>query len=600
MKLQLLIFILFFCTFSALGQVVITDNNHLIQVAEDGSYFTEKIKISGTMSADKKEVISIYFGELETVKNLEVKITDSKGKEKYLKKKDIVLSSVPTSSFYDGLQRYSFVLPAQSSPYKFSYSYAQRNEDLMFLSLLWFPVSNDVKHVKQTIQVPANFTLDYKFSEKNGQENLVQYQRETIENYTQHTFTLDQKETNKSGEEDSVERVRLIVYPTSSEPFSHFNNWYKELVQPHSTLNAETIAAIDSEIADLTTPTEKIATLYAFVQKRINYIDFEDGIGAIQPRDVNDVFAKKQGDCKDMSNLLVQSLKHAGIEANMAISSSLSHFTDLDFPSLSSANHCICVVPNEKGYIFLDATESNGIYGFPSRHTQGRHVFVINDSGGELALVPAVLPAENTARYQINLKQEKVDLVGDIKIELNGLSQMDVKNFADFTDENTVTQSLTTYFSNQSNNLAFSDLKLNSQDDKMTLIGAVNSSRILTDLGKKYYLSLNFLPFPHQLSQTKNEKETEKIIYETQNRETEILIDLAEAGTIIPLNLSAAEEGISFNFRIKQTSPQQIRIVYDYKNAHLQMSDEVLAAYHNINKFIRNVFSKTIIYEKIN
>lgn len=599
MKLQILILLLFFSFFSAAQEFTYLHENHIFTISDDGSSFIKDVSFSGQMPAKKSQVISIYFTELETIKNIEVKITSFNNKERFLKKKDIVLSSVNTSNFYGGLQRYSFELPAEVLPYKVTYSYTLHHTDLMFLARLGFYYKSNKETIQYEIKVPNSHALTYKLSEEVESKKLLEYNSKLDGNYTSHSFISIPESRDTIAEKDFPFRanVQTIVHPKGVEPFAFYNKWYQKLVEPHSVLNETTKAAIDQEIEGLTTRTEKIAALFSLVQKRINYIDFENGIGAIQPRDVNDIFAKKQGDCKDMSNLLTQSLKYAGIEANMAISSTLGHFTDLDFPSLSSANHCICVVPEGEDYVFLDATESNGIFGFPSRQIQGRNVFVINDLEGELTDVPVVSMEDNKAIYEMKLVQKGIDLGGSCDVELNGMSQLDLKNYAQSTTETIVKQNIEAYYSRQANNLKFSDLELKEEYKKTSFTSTVKSSRIFTNLGKKYYLSLNFLPFPHEHVQS--EKEEDKTFYNTQKRQFEITINLEQTVSMQGFEaINESREGIQFQFEIEQLSPRELLIKYEYQNENLKIEDEKLKAYNEINEIIRTAFAKTIVLVK--
>lgn len=599
MKLQVIIILLFFSFFTAAQEFTYLQENHIFIVAEDGSSFTEDVNYTGKMPANHSEVISIYFTELETIKNIKVKIQTSDGKERYLKKKEIVLSTAYTSNFYDGYQKYSFSLPAENLPYIVNYSYTSFHKDLMFLSNLGFYLKSNDELIQYEIKVPNSYKLSFKVSKEIEDKNLIKYSSALEGNYTVHSYISKPELRDTIAEKDFPYRgrIRTIIHPKEIEPFAYYNKWYQNLVKPHSTLNETTKLAINQELEGLTTRKEKIAALFSLVQKRINYIAFENGIGAVQPRDVNEIFAKKQGDCKDMSNLLTQSLKYAGIEANMAISSSLSHWTDLDFPSLFSANHCICVVPEGDDYIFLDATESNGIFGFPSRHTQGRNVFVVNDLEGELVRVPVVNTENNKVIYQMSLTQKGIDLDGECTVELNGMSQLKLKNYAQSTTDAITKQNIEGYYSQQANNLKFSDLILEEEDKKTSFKSKIKSSRIFTNLGKKYYLSLNFLPFPHE--ETQGEEEESKLLYATQKRQFEIAVQLEETVKMQDFaTLKKSGEGIQFELNIEQFSPRQLLIKYEYENENLKIEDEKLKAYNEINQFIRTAFSKTLVLVK--
>src|SRR5690606_35368364 len=98
---------------------------------------------------------------------------------------------------------------------------------------------------------------------------------------------------------------------------------------------------------------------------------------AIVPRDCNFVNLKGRGDCKDMANLLYAIYKEFGFEVYPAISRTRSRNKKLDFPSLSLANHMICVLYLDGNPVFLDATERFCAFGDPSLQVFNTEVFVV-------------------------------------------------------------------------------------------------------------------------------------------------------------------------------------------------------------------------------
>jgi hypothetical protein len=75
-----------------------------------------------------------------------------------------------------------------------------------------------------------------------------------------------------------------------------------------------------------------------------------------------------------MAFLIHSILKSYEIESNLALSASITHAFDLDFPSIASADHIICCVKKNGKWIYLDATEISCQYGFPSTQIQGKHI----------------------------------------------------------------------------------------------------------------------------------------------------------------------------------------------------------------------------------
>ena len=561
---------------------------HNVRIAADGSSFTDFVEYRGKMSAGIRQTFSVYFGEEEELENLRVTYTAKNGKIVVLKKKDLVLSSAPSRSFYTGGRLYSFILPAQPSAYEFTYSYRITNPHLMFLSALWFERQSPAHAIKWSINVPPAYDLAYRINDRDEHLSL---QENVLNSGIEYVFT---EEITADAAAKSV--VRIIVFARGSRPAEYFNAQYIALTEPHSHLSADTKAYLDGELADLTDRESKIAGLFAMVQERISYIDFENGIGAIQPRDVNKIFAEKQGDCKDMSNLLVQSLRYAGIEAYLAISSTLSHYTDFDFPTLSSGNHCICVVPQENGYLFLDATESQGAYGLPARHIQGRNVFVVREKEGEIVRVPPVPAARNAVHYALELNAEKTDLRGKAAVRLHGLSRLPIDYAAGYTDEARIKGHLQQSMTAEAENLLYDEIEITAEDTVL-LSADIRAKRVLTDLGNKAYLSLNFLPFPHRRNSA---ADTVKIInYQTRRDSVSARLHFPAPVTLQPFEPVAYRAGgLEFTFSATQIAPAVVLLQSLYVNENLITEGEELAAYRRTEAIIEELLRSSLVFKK--
>src|SRR5690606_38984039 len=86
-----------------------------------------------------------------------------------------------------------------------------------------------------------------------------------------------------------------------------------------------------------------VQEVYETIQRKISYVDIEDALGALIPRAPGMNWNNKYGDCKDMAFLVHSILKSKGVTSYIAISRSLSLEDTFDFPSISLANHVICV-----------------------------------------------------------------------------------------------------------------------------------------------------------------------------------------------------------------------------------------------------------------
>ena len=98
-----------------------------------------------------------------------------------------------------------------------------------------------------------------------------------------------------------------------------FGKWYYEkLLTPVSAVTPE----ISAEVAALKlsgTTTEKVKTLYQYMQNKTRYVLIMMGIGGWQPMPASEVSKKGYGDCKALTNYMQTLLTAAGIPSYYAV-----------------------------------------------------------------------------------------------------------------------------------------------------------------------------------------------------------------------------------------------------------------------------------------
>ncbi len=144
--------------------------------------------------------------------------------------------------------------------------------------------------------------------------------------------------------------------------FTTIKNW-GEVVNwalPLYTYPKESIKKIARQIPQEKDTKKAITSYIRFVQNKIRYLGFEDGINAFRPHTPEKVFNQRYGDCKDKSLLLVSLLRNIGVEAHPClINTYLKDSIQNKLPAINAFNHCIVnFTYNGKTY-FVDPTISD-------------------------------------------------------------------------------------------------------------------------------------------------------------------------------------------------------------------------------------------------
>lgn len=213
------------------------------------------------------------------------------------------------------------------------------------------------------------------------------------------------------------------------EVLGSVDNLYKYYYQTVKSINRTDQTLLKNQTLDLikglTTEPEKAKAVFDFVQTKVHYVAFEDGMGGFIPREAADVFQKRYGDCKDMANLLNEMLHYAGIESYIAwIGTRHNNYTYEEIPTPIVDNHMIAVAKINGQYVFLDATGQFTIYPAFTPFIQGKQALLkIDENNYKILPVPVIAAEENNINGKIAFHFEENKLVGEAILKLKGFSK---------------------------------------------------------------------------------------------------------------------------------------------------------------------------------
>jgi hypothetical protein len=191
--------------------------------------------------------------------------------------------------------------------------------------------------------------------------------------------------------------------------------------------------------ADKKTDLEKVKAIYYWTQKNIKYIAFEYALGGFIPRESNEVFRKKYGDCKDNSSILYRMLEIAGVKGNLTwIGTRSIPYTYEEVPTPVVDNHMILSYENNGRTYYLDATGRYIKFGIPTSFIQGKEALVSYGKDFKIKKVPVIAAKENAIIDITNIKIENGWVIGSSKTSISGYPKIDV--FHDLENENTQTK----------------------------------------------------------------------------------------------------------------------------------------------------------------
>jgi transglutaminase-like putative cysteine protease len=316
--------------------------------------------------------------------------------------------------------------------YPYSVSYAEEVEQSgLFVLPEWRPQpspSMAVESSRLTVRTPAGFSLRYREygvvkEEKDG-GTVYTWEMQARPAVRQEPFAPSWSKVEPavllaSGEfEEGGYKGRL-------DSWADMGKFVEELYRGRDQLPEEAKRKVHALISGTTDDREKIDTLYDWLQQDTHYVAIELGIGGWQPFDVKDVYARKYGDCKALSNYMVALLKEAGIRAGNVLIRSGDHAPAMDTGFVCSQfNHAIVVAFAGNDSVWLECTNPYLPAGYLSSFTADRDALLLDESGGHIVHTPVYGVNENRL---IRVLQGSIDSGGNLqaglRISYSGLEQ---------------------------------------------------------------------------------------------------------------------------------------------------------------------------------
>jgi hypothetical protein len=207
--------------------------------------------------------------------------------------------------------------------------------------------------------------------------------------------------------------------------WAEMGKFVEDLYRGRDQLPEEAKRKVHELINGVTDDRQKIDVLYSWLQQDTHYVAIELGIGGWQPFDAKDVYQKKYGDCKALSNYMVALLKEGGIRACNVLIRSGDRAPAMDTGFVCSQfNHAIVLAFSGNDSIWLECTNPYLPAGYLSSFTADRDALLLDDHGGDIVHTPVYGVKENRViRVLVGNIDSGGNLQAGLRINYSGLEQ---------------------------------------------------------------------------------------------------------------------------------------------------------------------------------
>lgn len=579
---------------------------------------TVEMMVLSDKNASRYSRYSIFHSSYDTLTELSAYTKIPSGnKFKTLKVTDTKTIRNPGDNvFYDDLHETVFDFPGLVQHAIAHVDYTQYNKDAHLLSFFYLPSYVAIVNATFTLIVPNDIKINYLV--KNDPGNFFTFSEEKKKKETIYKWTVKNAkpvEYYSNAPNYRYFMPHIIFYVTAytqnnkEEPFfnsiENLYKWNYSFIKDLNTVpDPELKKIVDSLINGITEEKTKAIKIYQWVQNHVRYVAFENGLEGFRPRQAKEICAKRYGDCKDMSSIITQMMRMAGIKAYYTwIGTRTLPYTYTETPLPIVDNHMISTAWINDTWMFFDGTDPNATYDMPPEMIQGKQALVSIDENQYKILTVPVQPAEKstiTDSTFINISETGIN--GYESVSYDGYFGKDVYSSLLYRDENSAKEYVNKRMSKGSNKFILGKYNINkvSPENNIAVISAdFNIPGYSKKAGNEYYINLNL------------EKLLENTVIDTAKRKVPIenfflyslnqyhILNIPDGYQVsyLPANYRFENDLVQINMYYK-TENRKVIAAQEVKIKKLLVMPSDFAEWNKPMKALQSYYKEVVVLEK--
>ncbi len=529
-------------------------------------------------------------------------------------------SSADESVFYDDAQETQVTFGNLSKFSRTHLEYTILHTDMHFLPGFYFQSHMPIRKASFEVTVPNNVTLGYLLQGQNQQwirMTKEQGRRETV--YTWKVQDVPKARHYSDGPDVPFYVPHLLIYIADytprhaktatrvfSKPGDLYNYYYPFIRNINKERNAPLEHMVDSIISGAASPRDKAARIYNWVQHNIRYIAFEDGLGGFIPREAASICARRYGDCKDMSSLLVAMCRYAGLDAYFTwIGTRSKPYTYGDVPLPIVDNHMIGALKLNDEFLFMDGTDPMIPFGIPPYNIQGKEALIAIDSGKyQVVKLPEIDAGRNTFEDTTYIAIEGTLIKGTVDIHFTGYPAWNIAIGLQYRSEEEKKLAVKAQVSRGSDNYVqknFSFAAASTPGKELALHSDFTIDGYARKAGKEWYVNLNMARhFGDEFADTAERRVPIVFRYKSTTREV-INMDIPAGYKVDYLPPSSAEDvpGLwSYKISYRKTD-RQVQLVKEYRLYTLAIAPAQFPDHNRMVDALRREYKESVVLKAL-
>ncbi len=534
-----------------------------------------------------------------------IKVTDRK-----------TTGSSSNNIFYDDMKETSFDFPGLTQHAIAHVDYKLFYKDAHLLTAFYLPNYLPVLNASYTVTVPNDINI--KYIVKNDPNGLFHFTEEKKKRETIYRWSINNVKPSdyySNAPDLRYFQPLVIIYISSYEnkegiqPFlNSVDELYKWNYSFVKNLNATTDPhlkkIVDSLINGQPSEIVKAQKIYQWVQQHIKYVAFENGLEGFRPRQAEEVCAKRYGDCKDMSSIITQMLRMAGIKAYYTwIGTRDLPFKYSETPLPIVDNHMISAAFINGNWIFLDGTDPNARFDMPPSFIQDKEALIsISENEYKLLTVPVAMPEKSVLLDSTFISLVDDGIKGFQSVNYNGYFGKEIYTSLLYRDETETKEYVNNKMSKGSNKFIlgkYTILQTNPEENLANISAYFELPGYSKKVGSEYFINLNLDKFlENQVIDIEKRKVPRETDYNYSIKQYHILeIPKGYKVTYLPENFSFENDLIKIDMYYKIEN-EKVIAAQEIKNKKLLIDPSEFADWNIPMKAIQPFYKESVVLEK--
>jgi len=311
------------------------------------------------------------------------------------------------------------------------------------------------------------------------------------EGVTEYAFTWDSPPEAarrsvyaKSNDEPGVMAIDPQRGPST---WKEFGNWNYGLIASRFIPDERIIAEAKRVTQSATTDVEKMNAIAEYCQSNVRYEQVYLPRGEFIPNEAPYVLAKKFGDCKDYTCLIVTMARAVGLDAHPALCWRGRGYEICEDLPVNQFNHMIAHLSSEGKNYWYDGTNQGGTPGITSDDLVNARALILEKTNSRLAWIPEL--EENLFSIAGVLHPRGASLAGDLTIRLTGQYAVAFQFYAKWENEGNMRSLLAAWLTRElSNRLTVTALSWKSTGSAFEIRTACSIPNSLVTIDRTSYL----------------------------------------------------------------------------------------------------------------